>query len=281
MDKDNSGKVRVYGNYTRNGLIGVTTVLIASIAITALLVYAGYDVWSRFNSTGKYKVEVEETTAGGENYLNMLSKDNIGKQVSVVGFMNTALSEDSTAAWLMPAPFLTDKDITSGEYTCLTLIAKENETLAYSEYAISATGKLDKDTDGNWVLTNVEIKTFGDGEQGTIEQFNQLMYMGYAKQVNSIMSEIYYMINDGTEGSGNYTDIESTISALEQQYGDIEFMHQAAHIAGAAREFIDIVDEELHNGTINEHKDDLNKQAEEIYNNFYNHLMQVKLIKDK
>ncbi len=270
MKKDSGTKV-ISNKGTKALEKTLVIISIASLIASIIILIATKDMKNSFYGDNKNKVESNDS-AGGTNFLELLTDENIGKEVSAAGFMNTFLSEDLTAGWLMTMPYLRDVEIQSGDFKYVILIAKKGEQLKFSEYAVSVKGILEKDADGNWYITNCDIRTFSDGSEGKLEQFNQLVHMGYFREFASKVNEVYYILNEGGHGSHGYDTLGSIIETLESSYSDKELMHQAAHIAEALYDLYKKVDEAQHDGSLEAKIEQFNEEAQQVYDNFYHHM---------
>jgi len=271
MKKDNGNEVTTNKKTKKLEIILISISALALIASVVLIILNNNLKKDFYGDSKGNKIE-SNGSADGKLFLELLNDKNIGKEVNAVGFMNTYLSEDLTAGWLMTMPYLRDTEVQSGEFDYVTLIAKNGQTLEFSEYAVTVNGILQKDEAGNWYIVDCEIKTFSDGKEGKLEQFNQLVYMGYFREFTSKVNEVYYILNEGGHGSHSYDTLGSIIETLESSYSDKELMHQAAHIAEALYDLYKKVDEAQHDGSLEAKIEQFNEEAQQVYDNFYHHM---------
>lgn len=271
MKKDNGNEVTTNKKTKKLEIMLISISALALIA-SVVLIMLNNNLRKDFYGDSKGNKIESNGSASGKPFLELLDDKNIGKEVNAVGFMNKYLSDDLTAGWLMTMPYLRDTEVQSGEFDYVTLIAKNGQTLEFSEYAVTVNGILQKDEAGNWYIVDCEIKTFSDGKEGKLEQFNQLVHMGYFTEFTSKVNEVYYILNEGGHGSHDYDTLGSIIETLESSYSDKELMHQAAHIAEALYDLYKKVDEAQHDGSLEAKIEQFNEEAKQVYDNFYHHM---------
>lgn len=206
--------------------------------------------------------------------------DNIGKSISVVGFMGGTMADDGTMAWIVEKPFMSSGQFLNGSESIICIEPKEGNTFEYNELAIVATGTLRANRENNsWYLVNTEIEEYAVDSVDRLVMFNMLISNGYADVIESLAQNVYDTVNfdemkEYASSSIETSEIERTINTV-REYCDFEYANTACIILESLKSLVDDINKIDSASTMKNKREELNNRAKEIYAEFYSHITEA------
>lgn len=207
--------------------------------------------------------------------------DNVGKEISVVGFMGGTMADDGSMAWLTEKPFMSSSQFLDTNENVICLEPKSGETFEYNELSVAVTGTLKHNSEANkWYLVDASIEEYASQVTDRLIEFNMLVSSGYCDIIEGLAGEVYDKLNfdsiesDNNSNEINLEELESIIEFIAE-YKDFEYTGSAYNIACELRGLIAKINDLIESKNIDENVTSLNAEANEVYAAFYSFVVEA------